>query len=72
MNYIPSINKSMPKMLTVRAIAKTGLLPENTIRVMLKTGQIKAVYSGKKAFINYDNLCAYLRTLGVNGVVEDE
>jgi hypothetical protein len=39
---------------------------------MLKTGQIKAVYSGKKAFINYDNLCAYLRTLGVNGVVEAE
>lgn len=71
MNYVPNINKSMPKMLTVRAIAQTGLLPENTIRVMLRRGEIKAVYSGKKAFINYDNLCAYLRTLGVNGVVED-
>ena len=71
MNYIANINRPIPKMLTVRAIAQTGLLPENTIRVMLRRGEIKAVYSGKTAYINYDNLCAYLRTLGVNGVVEE-
>ncbi len=53
------------KMMTVRQIAETGLLPENTIRVMLKSGQIQAVYSGKKALINFDNLCSYLRTLTV-------
>ncbi len=57
---------TMPKMMTVRQIAKTGLLPENTIRVMLKNGQIQAVYSGKKALINFDNLCNYLRTLTVS------
>lgn len=61
--------KRIPKMMTVRQIAQTGLLPENTIRIMLKTNQIKAVYSGKKAFINYDNLCEYLRTLDVAGTV---
>lgn len=55
----------LPKMMTVRQIAETGLLPENTIRVMLKNGQIQAVYSGKKALINFDNLCSYLRTLTV-------
>ena len=55
----------LPKMMTVRQIAETGLLPENTIRVMLKSGQIQAVYSGKKALINFDNLCSYLRTLTV-------
>ena len=59
------MNTNIPKMMTVREIAKTGLLPENTIRVMLKNGQIQAVYSGKKALINFDNLCAYLRTLEV-------
>ena len=53
-------------MMTVREIAKTGLLPENTIRVMLRNGQIQAVYSGKKALINFDNLCEYLRTLKVS------
>ena len=54
----------IPKMMTIAQIAKTGLLPENALRVMLKDGVIKAVYSGRKAFINYDNLCAYLRNLG--------
>lgn len=56
---------SIPKMMTIRQITETGLLPENTIRVMLRNGQIQAVYSGKKALINFDNLCAYLRTLEV-------
>ena len=59
------MEKTMPKMMTVRQIAKTGLLPENTIRVMLRNGQIQAVYSGKKALINFDNLCDYLKTLTV-------
>lgn len=56
----------LPRMMTVREIAKTGLLPENTIRVMLRNGQIQAVYSGEKALINFDNLCEYLRTLKVS------
>ena len=55
----------IPKMMTVRQIAETGVLPENAIRVMLKNGQIKAVYSGKKALINFDMLCEYLNTLTV-------
>ena len=59
------MDNNIPKMMTVREIAQTGLLPENTIRVMLRNGQIQAVYSGKKALINFDNLCAYLRTLEV-------
>lgn len=55
----------IPKMMTVRQIAETGVLPENAIRVMLKNGQIKAVYYGKKALINFDMLCEYLNTLTV-------
>lgn len=54
----------IPKMMTIAQIAKTGLLPENALRVMLKEGVIKAIYSGKKAFVNYDNLCEYLRGIG--------
>ena len=59
--------KKLPQMMTVRQIAKTGLLPENAIRVMLKNGQIKAVYSDRQALINFDNLCEYLKTLTVVG-----
>ena len=54
-----------PRMMTVREIAATGLLPENALRVMLKSGTLPAVYSGRKAFINYDSLCTYLNTLSM-------
>lgn len=53
-------NNRLPKMMTVRQIASTGILPESAIRSMLKNGEIHAVYSGKKAFINFDNFCEYL------------
>lgn len=57
------MNTTIPKMMTIRELAKTGILPENAIRALVKTGQIAAVYSGKKAFINYDRFCEYLNTL---------
>ena len=55
---------SIPTMMTIPEIARTGLLPEHALRVMVKTGEIPAVYSGTKAFINYDNLVAKLSKLG--------
>ena len=54
---------SLPKMMTVREIAATGILPENAIRTLLKQGKIPAIYSGKKALINFDLLCAMLQSL---------
>lgn len=57
---IQMADNTLPKMMTVRQIANTGILPESAIRSMLKNGEIHAVYSGKKAFINFDNFCAYL------------
>lgn len=53
----------VPEMMTIRQIAKTGLLPENALRVMLKQGKIPAVYSGRKALINFDLLCEQLQNL---------
>ena len=61
------LNIKIPKMMTIRQIAKTGLLPENALRVMVKNGEIPAVYSGTKAFINFDNLCHKLEKLGYCG-----
>ncbi len=60
---IQMADKTLPKMMTVRQIANTGILPESAIRSMLKNGEIHAVYSGKKAFINFDNFCAYLHSV---------
>ena len=40
---------NIPKMMTIHQIAQTGLLPENALRVMVRNGEIPAVYSGSKA-----------------------
>ena len=57
-----NVNK-IPRMMTVREIAKTGLLPEHALRLMLKEGKLPAIFVGKKALINYDNLCEKLSAL---------
>ena len=62
----------IPKMVTIREAAKTGILPANALRVLVRNGNIPAVYSGKKAFINYDNLCAYLQNLSIERGNENE
>ena len=54
---------NIPKMMTVRQVAATGLLPESAIRRLLREKKIAAVYSGNKAFINFDILCNMLANL---------
>ena len=61
-----NLNTTIPHMMTVREVAKTGVLPENAIRTMLKKKTIPAVYSGNKALINFDKLCDYLNSLSAN------
>jgi len=53
-----------PTLMTVRQIARTGILPEHALRALLKSGRITAVYVGRKAYINYDTLCQQLSRLG--------
>lgn len=53
-------NNTIPQMMTIRQVAKTGIFPENALRVLVKNGEIPAVYSGCKAFINYNTVVAYL------------
>lgn len=52
-----------PNMMTVREIARTGLMSEHALRIMLKNGKLPAIYIGKKALINYDKLCEQLSAL---------
>lgn len=58
-------NQKIPTMMTVREVAATGLLPESAIRRLLREKKIAAVYSGKKALINFDILCNQLANLKV-------
>ncbi|MDO4962069.1 MAG: hypothetical protein Q4E57_09550 [Eubacteriales bacterium] len=55
-----------PNMMTIRQIAKTGLLSEHALRLMLRAGKLPAIYIGKKALINYDKLVDQLESLDVD------
>jgi len=50
-------------MMTIREIAKTGLMTEHALRILLKAGKLPAIYIGKKALVNYDKLCEELQAL---------
>ena len=55
--------KRVPRMMTIREIAKTGLLPENALRTMVKDGRAPHIMVGNKAMINYDKLIEILEAL---------
>ena len=53
-----------PKMMTIKEIAKTGLLPEHALRQMSKQRKLPAIYVGKKCLVNYNLLIKQLNDLG--------
>lgn len=57
------ISTQSPRMMTIREIAKTGLLPENALRTMVKDGRAPHIMVGNKAMINYDKLVEMLEGL---------
>ena len=60
-------------MRTVREVAATGILPESTIRLMLKQNLIDGVvFVGKKALINFDRFVDQLNEGDVIHVVTKE
>ncbi len=66
------MTENIPRMMTVRQVARTGLLSEHALRLMLKAGKLPAIFVGNKALINYDRLCEQLSTLGADLTKEPE
>ena len=54
---------NIPKMMTIKECAKTGILPEFCIRRMVKENKIPHVMTGKKVLINFNLLCEQLNNL---------
>ena len=50
----------LPKMLTIREVASTGLLPEHALRQLVREGKIPCVFAGRKALICFSRLCEML------------
>ena len=49
-------------MLTVRQVAKRGILPERALRRLVSLGKIPVVRSGKTQYINFTSLIDQLST----------
>jgi len=52
-----------PKMMTIRQIANTGILPEHALRMLVKQDRVPYMMVGAKALINYTKLLDYLNQL---------
>ena len=58
------IDTKQPRMMTIRQVAATGILPENAIRTLSRQGKLPAIKVGNTSYINYDLFCLMLENLG--------
>lgn len=49
-----------PKFMTIREVARTGILSEYCLRIMVKEGKIPHIMAGTKCLINYTLLLDWL------------
>ena len=47
----------LPKLMSIREVARTGVIPEHALRKLIKLGKIPCIYSGRKALICFDRMC---------------
>ena len=57
------MNTTIPRLMTIRQIAATGLMPEHALRTLVKTGRAPSFKVGNKNLINYDKLLQQLQAL---------
>ena len=55
-----NINTSIPKLMTIREVARTGVVSEYTLRAMVKQGYVPCIKVGVKVLINFELFCAML------------
>lgn len=56
----------MPRMLTIRQVAATGLLPETALRRLAAENRLPALKVGNRMLINFDSLVEQLNGLGAS------
>lgn len=60
----------MSTFLSIRATAKTGLIPEHRLRIMVKEGRCPGIYHGSKFMVNVPGLEELLRQKSLAAVRE--
>ena len=46
----------VPRFMSIREVAKTGLLTEYTLRLMEKQKRLPCIYVGKRCLVNFEQL----------------
>ncbi len=57
----------VPRFMSIREVARTGILSEYTLRLMEKQKQLPCVYTGRKCLINFDKLVEQLNSTRPEG-----
>ena len=65
------MTENKPKMMTIRQFAKTGLLTEHAIRMLVKQRKIPAVFIGSKALLDHDAVTEAIQKLAERNVSFD-
>ena len=60
MNNTEIITRPIPRMRTIKEAAAEAGVPVYALRCWVKSGEVPAVYAGKKALINLDHLIDFL------------
>ena len=47
-------------LMTIHEAAKTGIMPENTLRRMCKNNEVPCLHIGKRTLINFNVLVSFL------------
>lgn len=56
----------IPRMLTIRQVAATGLLPETALRRLAAEDRLPALKVGNRLLVNFDALVEQLNGLGAS------
>ncbi|MGI6197075.1 MAG: hypothetical protein ACOYIO_08380 [Eubacteriales bacterium] len=54
------MSNELPRLLSIRAIAQTGIIPEHALRVLVKQNKIPHIKINSKVLINVNLLCDIL------------
>lgn len=56
-------NNRTPKLMTIREVAKTGILSEYTLRLLHKQGKLPCIELPRKTLVNYTALMQQIQDL---------
>lgn len=61
------MKNTIPRLMSIREVAKTRIASEYALRLWEKQGRLPCVYSGRKCLVNFDRLVEQLNSPNPEG-----